>query len=208
MSGILPKFFWDAVDRFLVDLAKRTDRARARLRRENFCATIDAEARLYPEAEILNFRKDPDAVTIGAHTSVRGQMLIFWDQGSISIGEWCYLGASSRIWSQASVKIGNRVLISHLVDIHDTDGHPLDAADRRIDAEAILSNAPYVAPTRTKSAPIVIEDDVWIGFKASIMKGVRIGEGAIVAAGSVVTKDVPPRTIVAGNPARIVKQTT
>ena len=54
--------------------------------------------------------------------------------------------------------------------------------------------------------PIVIKDKAWIGFNSIILKGVTIGEGAIVGAGSVVTKDVPPYTIVAGNPARIVRE--
>lgn len=60
-------------------------------------------------------------------------------------------------------------------------------------------------PTQTVSAPIVIEDDAWIGFKSVILKGVRIGRGAIVASAAVVTKDVDPWTIVAGNPAKVVE---
>ena len=57
-----------------------------------------------------------------------------------------------------------------------------------------------------KSKPIIIQDDVWIGRRAIILKGVTIGEGAVVAAGSIVTKDVPPHTLVAGNPAKIIKK--
>ena len=57
-----------------------------------------------------------------------------------------------------------------------------------------------------RSAPIVIEDRAWIGFNAIILKGVTIGEGSVVAAGAVVTKDVEPYTVVAGNPARVVKR--
>jgi acetyltransferase-like isoleucine patch superfamily enzyme len=55
-------------------------------------------------------------------------------------------------------------------------------------------------------SPVVIEDKVWIGFNVIILKGVRVGEGAVVAAGSVVTKDVPPYCVVAGNPAHVVKE--
>ena len=53
---------------------------------------------------------------------------------------------------------------------------------------------------------VVIEDDAWIGFKSSVLKGVTIGRGAIIAAGSVVTKDVPPFTLVAGNPAKVIRE--
>ena len=60
--------------------------------------------------------------------------------------------------------------------------------------------------SQTKSLPIVIGDDVFIGARCIITKGVTIGNGAVIGAGSVVTRDVPPNTIVAGNPARIVKQ--
>jgi maltose O-acetyltransferase len=59
-----------------------------------------------------------------------------------------------------------------------------------------------------KSKPVVIESDVWIGFNSTILKGVTIGTGAIVAACSLVTKDVPPKTIVAGNPARLIRDIT
>ncbi len=57
-----------------------------------------------------------------------------------------------------------------------------------------------------KSAPVVIEDHVWIGFNLAILKGVTMGKGAIIGAGSVVTKDVEPFTVVAGNPAKIIKR--
>ncbi len=110
-----------------------------------------------------------------------------------------------RIWSQSSVSIGNYVLIAHLVDIHDTNSHPIDWRERRLDTEALLSLS-YRMPTQTVSAPVVIEDDAWIGFKASVMKGVRIGRGAIVSAGAVVTKDVEPWTAVGGNPATVIAQ--
>jgi maltose O-acetyltransferase len=61
----------------------------------------------------------------------------------------------------------------------------------------------HLVPENTKSAPVVIEDDVWIGFNAIILKGVRVGRGAVVGAGSVITKDVDPFTVVVGNPQRV-----
>ena len=99
----------------------------------------------------------------------------------------------------ASVTIGNRVLISHLVNIHDTNSHPVDANKRHEQFLQILERGhPSEGDLDVRSAPIRIGDDVWIGFNSIILKGVTIGPRAIVAAGSVVTEDVPPAVIVAG----------
>lgn len=95
------------------------------------------------------------------------------------------------IAAASSVTIGNRVLIGSGAVIYDTDAHAIDPAERR-------------ANVRGKSAPIVIEDDVFIGARALVLKGVTIGRGSVVGAGAVVTKSVPPYSIVVGNPARIV----
>jgi maltose O-acetyltransferase len=167
---------------------------------------LDPSAVVHDSAVFLHCRKTDGAIRVGAHTHLRGELFTFWDGGEIQIGSNCYLGHGSRIWSQASVRIGDDVLISHLVDIHDTDGHPIDAADRVLDGRSILQGKGYLTPTHTLSSPVVIGDRVWIGFKASVLKGVTIGEGAIVAAGAVVTKDVAPYTVVAGNPARKIRE--
>ena len=88
----------------------------------------------------------------------------------------------------------------------DSDFHPLEPAQRLIDAQAL---APYFknrpARPKLKTAPVRIANNVWIGMNAVILKGVTIGENSVVAAGSVVTKNVEPNTVVAGNPAQVVK---
>ena len=194
------------LNKWLARVARRMNWARMQVdRHAPRCATIDSSVTLHPTAEIENIHGDPAAIVIGAHTHVRGQLLTFWNGGKITIGEWCYIGEGTRIWSQASVAIGNYVLIAHLVDIHDTNSHPIDWKERRLDTEAILSGT-YRTPTQTVSAPVTIEDDAWIGFKATVMKGVRIGRGAIVSAGAVVTKDVEPWTVVGGNPAKTIAE--
>jgi acetyltransferase-like isoleucine patch superfamily enzyme len=192
------------LDPLLARVANWLERAKLASNHNAFCASIDPTATLHPTATIENILGHADAIVIGAHTHVRGQLLTFWSGGRISIGDWCYIGEGSRIWSQSSVTIGNHVMIAHSVDIHDTNSHPLDWQERRLDSQAILSGG-YRAPTQTICEPIVIADDAWIGFKASILKGTQIGRGAIVASGSVVTTDVEPWAIVAGNPARLVK---
>ena len=193
------------LDVFLARLAGRLKRGRLAAAHATFCASVDPSATLHPTAAIDNIHGDPAAIVVGPNTHVRGQLLTFWNGGDINLGAWCYVGEGTRIWSQASISIGDHVMIAHLVDIHDTNSHPLDWQERRRDGEAILSGRGYHLPTQTVSAPIVIEDDAWIGFKSVILKGVRIGRGAIVASAAVVTKDVDPWTIVAGNPAKVVE---
>lgn len=90
-----------------------------------------------------------------------------------------------------SITIGDHVLLGSGCLITDSDAHPVDPDERRSGGGG-------------RSAPIVIEDDVFIGARAIILKGVTIGKGSVVGAGSVVTKSVPPYSVVAGNPARIV----
>ena len=102
--------------------------------------------------------------------------------------------------------IGDYVLISDGVDIHDTNAHSTTASIRRGDPINVFEKMLPMDWSKIESKPVVIEDDAWIGFKSSILKGVTIGRGAIVAAGSVVTKDVPPYVIVAGSPAIVVRQ--
>jgi acetyltransferase-like isoleucine patch superfamily enzyme len=164
----------------------------------------DPTARFHSEAVINYFTKEPKAIRVGANSHIRGELQVFWNGGRIEIGDWSFIGPGSHIWSQASVKIGNHVMISHNVDVHDTGSHPLDWRERRRDTTGILTSKYEV--TNVKCAPVVIEDDAWIGFGAAVLKGVHVGKGAIVAAHAVVTRDVPAFAVVAGNPAKIIKQ--
>jgi acetyltransferase-like isoleucine patch superfamily enzyme len=159
----------------------------------------------YKEASVANLRNDPSAINIGAHTHVRGELLIFGHGGRITIGEYCYVGEHSHIWSAKSILIGNRVLIAHNVNIFDNSTHPLSASARHEQFKHIVTSG-HPKQLDLSERPIIIEDDVWIGCMSIILKGVTIGRGAIIGAGSVVTKDVPPYTIVAGNPARVIRE--
>jgi acetyltransferase-like isoleucine patch superfamily enzyme len=116
------------------------------------------------------------------------------NQAQITIDDDCGLSGTV-VCAALDIKIGARCLFGADVMVFDTDFHPHEAHGRR-----------YAKPDwPTISAPVVIGDDVFVGTRATITKGVRIGNGAIVAAGSVVTHDVPPMTVVAGNPARIIR---
>jgi acetyltransferase-like isoleucine patch superfamily enzyme len=92
------------------------------------------------------------------------------------------------------ITIGDNVTIGANCIIVDTDFHPLEVENRRLN------------PQDAKTAPIVIEDDVFIGMNCLVLKGVHIGKGSVIGAGSVVTRDVPAGVIVAGNPARIIRE--
>lgn len=104
------------------------------------------------------------------------------------------------------ISLGKRVVVSYHVTIADSDFHPRDPVARRVDA---LANAPggdrWTRP-HVESQPVVIEDDVWIGIGAIVLKGVTIGRGARILAGAVVTRDVPANATVGGNPARTLDQ--
>lgn len=157
-------------------------------------------------SRILNGKNDPKLIKIGDNTSIAGELKIFKSGGEISIGENCYLGDRSRIWSQNRIVIGNNVLISHSVNIHDTNAHETDYKMREISFIDALINGESEKNTDVRTDPIIIEDNVWIGFNSIVLKGVRIGARSIVAAGSVVTNDVPSDVIVAGNPAITIKR--
>ena len=208
------KIIWKLLDPVLVRVNRRLDAIRANEQsaacEQRVCDL--ARSRVYIGDKVVlhdghifdQKANDAGFIKIGDRTHIRGNLTTMWDAGQITIGADCYVGHLTHIWSQSSILIGNHVLISHGVDIHDTDSHPLAWKDRREDAAGILHAGRYVSPTKTVSRPIVIEDDVWICFKATILKGVTVGRGAIVAAGAVVTKDVPAGVIVGGNPAKII----
>jgi acetyltransferase-like isoleucine patch superfamily enzyme len=156
-------------------------------------------------ARIRNALGDSSQIVIGAHSHVRGELMIFAHGGRISIGEWCYVGVGTRIWSGVSIDIGNRVLISHSVNIFDNLTHPIRASERHAQARQIFTTG-HPRDIFLDDKPVRIADDAWIGACAIIMRGVSVGQGGIVAAGAVVTKDVPAYSIVAGNPAVVVRE--
>jgi acetyltransferase-like isoleucine patch superfamily enzyme len=132
-----------------------------------------------------------------------GELMTFAHGGNISIGEWCYVSAGTRIWSATSIQIHDRVLISHNVNIFDSLTHPLVAQARHKHFKEITTNG-HPRQIDLDERPVIIEEDAWIGAGAIVLRGVRIGAEAIVAAGAVVTKDVPSGCIVGGNPAVVL----
>jgi acetyltransferase-like isoleucine patch superfamily enzyme len=198
MGGGLVRYFSRALDGLNLDFLSQRLIGRATCR-------LQEGAFLSHNARIRNALGDSDKIVIGKHSHVRGELMIFAHGGRISLGEWCYVGAGTRIWSAASIEIGNRVLISHSVNIFDNLTHPLRASQRHEQARQIFKTG-HPREISLDEQPVKIGDDAWIGACAMVLRGVSVGEGGIVAAGAVVTRDVPAYTIVAGNPAVVVRE--
>jgi galactoside O-acetyltransferase len=150
-------------------------------------------------------RRHPQArIRIGAGTLVAGT-LVAEDEGSrLTVGNNVFVGGGSLIDCLAEVTIEDDVLISYQVLIMDSDNHSIRASERVEDLRRWRQGV--YDWSKVRRAPVTIRSRAWIGARATITKGVEIGEGAIVASGAVVTKSVPPFSIVAGNPARIVRE--
>ncbi len=152
-------------------------------------------------------------ISIGEDCIIGGSLIIENSNGIIEIGNATTFGAGSMmVAADSGIFIGNHVVISFDVTIYTTNSHSYDIEERHNDLYNTLyylrgvNSSRNIDWSKIVSKDIVIEDDVWIGFGASILKGVTIGRGAIVGAKSVVTHDVEPFTVVAGNPAKIVKR--
>ena len=140
----------------------------------------------------------------GASTYL-GTMFDAGPRARISLGDYA-LVHGARIICDAEVDIGPYALISWNVVLVDTYRLPLDVALRRRELERVAFRSPRSFAAPVPARPVRIGANVWIGFDSCILPGVTIGEGAIVGARAVVTEDVPPYTIVAGNPARVIRR--
>jgi maltose O-acetyltransferase len=134
-------------------------------------------------------------VVLGEGVSFNGTVvpieLVTYDSGRIEIGEHTFINYGSSIAARASVKIGSHCHLGHYMFVMDNNQHDV------------------VRHTELPpSAPVIIEDNVWIGSKVVILPGVRIGSRAVIGAGSIVTKDIPSRCVAAGNPARVLRHLT
>ncbi|MBU79552.1 MAG: acetyltransferase [Flavobacteriales bacterium] len=162
-------------------------------------------------ADILPIDKSVK-IKLGKESTFFCKFILEKPNAVIQIGDNVYIGASN-IYCSTNIVIGNNVLISWGVKIYDHNSHSLTPEDRIYDIRLAGKNIRKGhSLTLNKNwnnvakEPIYIMDNVWIGMDATILKGVTIGENSIIAAGSVVTKDVEPNTIVGGNPARIIKK--
>ena len=175
---------WHALLRRSLRYAWELGSARVRLRAAD---VVGPHARTLGKPRIDNLGR----IEIGSHVLVRSVIvpveLATGPQGIMRLGNGVHLNYGVSVHAEHAVTIGDRVRVGPYAMIVDTDFHDHYARSRRGEGRAV-----------------VIEDDVWIGAKASILKGVRIGRGAIVGTGAVVTRSVPAFSVVAGVPARPV----
>lgn len=140
-----------------------------------------------PFRTLFVMRKNSTLVVQGSFSVYSNADVSINDGATLELGSG-FINHGARIHCFNNIKIGDHVYIGDDVAIRDSDGH-----------EIVGSGKPM-------SLPIIIENQVWIGARATIVKGVKIGEGSVVAAGAVVTKDVPPHCMVAGVPAKVIKE--
>jgi len=150
--------------------------------------------------------EQPAGVRIGRGASLYlGTMFDVGPGGRVSVGEYA-LVHGARIICDAEVEIGDYALISWNVVLMDTYRVPLDPVERRRELERVPTRRPRCLAGDAPARPVRIGRNVWIGFDACVLPGVTVGEGAVVGARSVITEDVPPYTVVAGNPARVIRK--
>lgn len=147
-----------------------------------------------------------NALVVGTNCTLDGVQFATGAAGRIEIGDNCYLN-NTVVLAELSVRIGNCVMIGWNTTIADSDFHPIDPALRIEDAIACSPLARGRQRPPVAKAAVDIGDDVYIGPSVSILKGVRIGNGAFIEPGSVITHDVPAGARVLGNPARLIGET-
>jgi acetyltransferase-like isoleucine patch superfamily enzyme len=147
--------------------------------------------------------REPDALVIGDNSTMDGVHFAVGKQARVVIGDFCYF-TNAVLLSELELRIGNYVVIGWNATVADTDFHPIAPAERIADAIACSPLGNKQPRPEIPRRPVIIEDNVWIGPNAAILKGVRIGAGAWIEPGSLVTRDVPPRSRVLGNPAQII----
>jgi acetyltransferase-like isoleucine patch superfamily enzyme len=173
---------------------------RDRIALERIAARFDT-CRIDPRA-LITVRKN-GRLQFGKHVTI-GAFTVIWVSpeditgpgaiATLEVGDHTYFGEFNNIRVAGTTRIGAKCQISQGVSIIGSN-------------HSSIPGVPIIdQPSRTDKVGVVIEDDVWIGTNSTILPGVTIGRGSIVAAGSVVTKDVPPNVVVAGVPAKVLKE--
>ena len=165
---------------------------------------LGEKSRIYQQASINNPSACDANITIGNNTHIVGNLTVWANAGKIVIGDSSFIGENSRVYSAKYIRIGDRVQIAHGCNIFDNNVHSLDPVKRQKEYINNISVG-LVKLFRLEEKEVIIEDDAWLGACVMVLKGVKIGKGAIVGAGSVVTKDIPDYSIAVGNPARVIR---
>jgi acetyltransferase-like isoleucine patch superfamily enzyme len=175
---------------------------------------VSANSKFIPYGPKMSFRTNFDDrvyLAVGKNCIIDAEFIFERSSGFVKIGDNVHLGGVKFI-SISGITIGNDVTMAWGITLYDHNSHSIDWQHRFHDNDQcyndFLSSGNNIINkdwSNVKTKEIVIKDKVWIGFDVVILKGVTIGEGAVIAARSVITKDVPDWSVVAGNPARVVK---
>ena len=160
-------------------------------------STLGSRANIHHSAHCSN-SGSKEQIVIGEHCEIKSSICVY-GTAKIQIGKHFYGGGHTYIHAADCIRIGDCVIVSDYVRIMDNNSHPT-SPKKRWD----MSVAGWDS-VKAEHAPVVIEDNVWIGEFATVLKGVTIGRGAVIGSHSVVTHDVPPYSIAVGNPAQVVK---
>jgi acetyltransferase-like isoleucine patch superfamily enzyme len=186
----------------------------ASVRRHGVRVSVAPSTRLLRRFSVRFLARPDDRLylRIGENCLVNAAVTFESKDGLVEIGDRTYIGNDTHLISRSRITIGSDVTMAWGITIYDHNSHSLDWRQRQRVVAHFLNR--YGSPacfdeldwSDVRSAPIVIGDRVWIGFGAVILKGVTIGEGAVVGACSVVSRDVEPYTVVAGNPAVLLRR--
>jgi len=159
----------------------------------------------YTKAYCYVFKRNRSSViNIGNNSLINGRLVTESKNSRIELGDNVFVGGNTIFDCLQEIKVSDNVLISYECILSDHDSHSIDSKKREMDLFRFQNKR--MNWDQVSSKPIFIKKNAWIGMRSIILKGVTVGEGSIVAAGSVVTKDVPDYTLVAGNPAEIKKK--
>jgi acetyltransferase-like isoleucine patch superfamily enzyme len=147
--------------------------------------------------------KENPALVVGQHCTLDGVHFALGQNARVQIGDYCCFSYAVLL-CELELHVGNYVIIGWNVTIADTDFHPLSPAQRIADAIACSPLGKGRKRPPIAARPVIIEDDVWIGPSATILKGARIGPGSFIEPGALVSRDVPARSRVAGNPGQVI----
>lgn len=145
-------------------------------------------------------------IEIGDKCCIRGTLMLYRPQSRIFIGNNVYIGPGTFLECVEEIRIGNDILVSMNCNIIDTNSHSLHSYERIEDTVDWQKGLAFKNWDVVQSKKIVIEDKCWIGLRSIVMKGVTLGEGTVVGAGSVITKTTEPFSIMGGNPAVLIRK--
>ena len=143
------------------------------------------------QSTVIRFDPNTKFIIKGSVAIHKGVYITILNHGILSIADGTYINENSRIFCREQISIGSKCAIAWGVQILDTDEHQIYEREKNVQKKS--------------KSPVIIGNHVWIGNNSIILKGVHIGEGAIIAAGSVVTHDVAPNTLAGGVPAKVIQ---